>query len=142
YTGYELARFQLPSSANAKQLIKGLSGSWSAAELPHRVSQKFVEAVLRRHAEQLPGVGLHYGNRLLNYVEREDGVAAEIERVADGRRVSVNAEFLVGADGPRSLVRQLLGISYGGLTGTQRDFMGGRMLAVYLRSPEKSRWVP
>ena len=39
FTGYELARFRLPSSASATQLIRGLSGSWSAAELPHRVSQ-------------------------------------------------------------------------------------------------------
>src|SRR3954468_6412977 len=135
YTGYELARFQLPSSASATQLIKGLSGSWSAAELPHRVAQKFVEAVLRRHAERLPGIRLHYGHRLLNYVEHDDGIVAEFEQVADGSRVSVHADFLVGADGPRSMVRQSLGISYGGLTGTQRDFMGGRMLAVYLRSP-------
>lgn len=142
YTGYELARFQLPSSASAKQLIKGLSGSWSAAELPHRVSQKFVEAVLRRQAERLPGIGLHYGYRLLNYLEREDGISGEIERINDGRRIWVNADFLVGADGPRSLVRQSLGISYGGLTGTQRDFMGGRMLAVYLRSPEFYARVP
>jgi 2-polyprenyl-6-methoxyphenol hydroxylase-like FAD-dependent oxidoreductase len=142
YTGYELARFQLPSSASAKQLIKGLSGSWSAAELPHRVSQKFVEAVLRRQAERLPRIGLHYGYRLLNYLEREDGISGEIERVSDGRRIWVSADFLVGADGPRSLVRQSLGISYGGLTGTQRDFMGGRMLAVYLRSPEFYARVP
>src|SRR6516165_6335859 len=78
YTGYELARFQLPSSASAKQLIKGLSGSWSAAELPHRVSQKFVEAVLRRQAERLPGIRLHYGYRLLNYLEHEGGISGEI----------------------------------------------------------------
>jgi 2-polyprenyl-6-methoxyphenol hydroxylase-like FAD-dependent oxidoreductase len=142
YTGYELARFQLPSSASARQLIKGLSGSWSAAELPHRVSQKFVEAVLCRQAERLPGIGLHYGYRLLNYLEREDGISGEIERISDGRRIWVNADFLVGADGPRSLVRQSLGISYGGLTGTQRDFMGGRMLAVYLRSPDFYASVP
>jgi 2-polyprenyl-6-methoxyphenol hydroxylase-like FAD-dependent oxidoreductase len=142
FTGYELARFRLPSSASATQLIRGLSGSWSAAELPHRVSQKFVEAVLRRHAERLPRIGLHYGYRLLNYVEREDGVVGEIERVSDGRRVSVGADFLVGADGPRSMVRQSLGISYGGRTGTQRDFMGGRMLAVYLRSPDFYASVP
>ena len=122
YAGYELARFQLPSSAGARQLIKGLTGSWSAAELPHRVSQKYVEAVLRRHAERLPGIRLYYGHRLLNYVERNDGTLVEIERVSDGRRVSVNADFLVGADGPRSMVRQSLGISYGGLTGAQRDF--------------------
>jgi 2-polyprenyl-6-methoxyphenol hydroxylase-like FAD-dependent oxidoreductase len=142
YTGYELARFQLPSSASATQLIKGLSGSWSAAELPHRVSQKYVEAVLRRHAQGLPGIELHYGHRLLNYVARDDGIVGEIERVSDGRRLQVNADFLVGADGPRSTVRQSLGISYGGMTGTQRDFMGGRMLAVYLRCPDFYASVP
>jgi 2-polyprenyl-6-methoxyphenol hydroxylase-like FAD-dependent oxidoreductase len=142
YTGYELARFQLPSSARATALIKGLSGSWSAAELPHRVSQKFVEAVLRRHAERLPGIRLHYGWRLVNYFQRDDGVAGEIECVNDGRRIWVHADFLVGADGPRSLVRQSLGISYGGVTGAQRDFMGGRMLAVYLRSPDFYAGVP
>ncbi|WP_035993038.1 FAD-dependent oxidoreductase [Bradyrhizobium sp. WSM1253] len=135
YTGYELARFQLPSSSRAGELVKGMSGSWSAAELPHRVSQKYVEAVLRRHAERLPGIRLSYGHRLISYVESDDGVVAQIERLDDNSRFEVRADFLVGADGPRSMVRQSLGIVYGGETGTQRDFMGGRMLAVYLRSP-------
>ncbi|OSI21179.1 FAD-dependent oxidoreductase [Bradyrhizobium canariense] len=135
YTGYELARFQLPSSSRAGELVKGMSGSWSAAELPHRVSQKYVEAVLRRHAERLPGIRLSYGHRLISYVESDDGVIAEIECLDDNSRFQVRADFLVGADGPRSMVRQSLGIVYGGETGTQRDFMGGRMLAVYLRSP-------
>ncbi len=142
YTGYELARFQLPSSSRAGELIKGLSGSWSAAELPHRVSQKYVEAVLRRHAERLPGIKLNYGHRLISYVEGDDGVVGEIERLEDGHRIQVRADFLVGADGPRSPVRQSLGIVYGGETGTQRDFMGGRMLAVYLRSPDFYASVP
>lgn len=135
YTGYELARFQLPSSSRAGELVKGMSGSWSAAELPHRVSQKYVEAVLRRHAEPLPGIRLSYGHRLISYVESGDGVIAEIECLDDNSRFQVRADFLVGADGPRSMVRQSLEIVYGGETGTQRDFMGGRMLAVYLRSP-------
>jgi 2-polyprenyl-6-methoxyphenol hydroxylase-like FAD-dependent oxidoreductase len=136
YAGYELARYRLPPSGRANDLIKGLSGSWSAAELPHRVSQKFVEAVLLRQAERLPGIRLHYGHRLVSYVEDDDGILAEIERLDDRRRMQLQAEFLVGADGPRSMVRQSLGIAYGGETGTQRDFMGGRMLAVYLRSPD------
>jgi 2-polyprenyl-6-methoxyphenol hydroxylase-like FAD-dependent oxidoreductase len=50
YAGHELARFRLPSAGQAIEQIKHLSGSWSAAELPHRVSKKFVEQVLRRHA--------------------------------------------------------------------------------------------
>jgi 2-polyprenyl-6-methoxyphenol hydroxylase-like FAD-dependent oxidoreductase len=135
YAGYELARFQLPSSSRATELVKAMSGSWSAAELPHRVSQKYVEAVLRRQAERLPGIRLYYGHRLKSYVERDDGIVAEVEAVDGGASARVHTGFLVGADGPRSMVRQSLGISYGGFTGTQRDFMGGRMLAVYLRSP-------
>src|SRR5262249_27769080 len=142
FAGYELARFQLPSSSRATELVKGMSGSWSAAELPHRVSQKYVEAVLRRHAERLPGIRLHYGHRLTGYVARDDGIVADVEPVDGGAGARIYANFLVGADGPRSMVRQSLGISYGGLTGTQRDFMGGRMLAVYLRSPDFYASIP
>jgi 2-polyprenyl-6-methoxyphenol hydroxylase-like FAD-dependent oxidoreductase len=56
FANHELARFQLPSARQAGDVVKTLAGSWSAAELPHRVSQKFVETILRRHAEALPGV--------------------------------------------------------------------------------------
>nr|WP_041756303.1 FAD-dependent oxidoreductase [Bradyrhizobium sp. ORS 278] len=142
YTAYELARFQLPSAARATELIKGLSGSWSAAELPHRVSQKFVEAILLRHAREFAGIQLHYGHRLIGYVSHDAGISAEVERVGDGARIQIAAAVLVGADGPRSQVRQSLGISYAGTTGVQRDFMGGRMLAVYLRAPEFYAQVP
>ncbi|RYF38940.1 MAG: hypothetical protein EOO25_16060, partial [Comamonadaceae bacterium] len=55
YAGHELARIQLPTAAEAVARVRTMTGSWSAAELPHRVSQKFVEAVLRRHAQD----GLH-----------------------------------------------------------------------------------
>jgi hypothetical protein len=57
--------FSLPSARRgAATVARSLSGSWSTAELPHRVSQKFVEAVLRRHARShLPGVSIHYGWR-------------------------------------------------------------------------------
>src|ERR687892_16315 len=61
FARHELARFSLPSSRDARQLVTTLSGSWSAAELPHRCNQKFIEPVLRRHAEALPGVSIDYG---------------------------------------------------------------------------------
>jgi 2-polyprenyl-6-methoxyphenol hydroxylase-like FAD-dependent oxidoreductase len=90
----ELARFSLPSSRDARQLVTTLSGSWSAAELPHRCNQKFIEPVL------------------------------------------------IGADGPRSTVRQALGIRYAGETGVTRPFVGGRMYAVHARIPDFYRAVP
>jgi 2-polyprenyl-6-methoxyphenol hydroxylase-like FAD-dependent oxidoreductase len=67
YAGYELARFRLPSSREAGESVRRQSGSWSAAELPHRVSQKYVEQVLRRHAEGLPGVRVQYGWELIGF---------------------------------------------------------------------------
>src|SRR5947209_12796967 len=41
FSRHELARFALPSARAATRIVSGLSGSWSAAELPHRVSQKY-----------------------------------------------------------------------------------------------------
>ncbi|HWM84017.1 MAG TPA: FAD-dependent oxidoreductase [Pseudolabrys sp.] len=142
YARHELARFKLPSSREATDRIRQLSGSWSAAELPHRVSQKFVEQVLRRHAEALPGISVHYGWRLVRFVETKQGIEAEIERVSDGATQRIRSAFLVGADGPRSTVRQALGFGYAGEEGAVRDFFGGRMFAVYLRAPDFYRIVP
>jgi 2-polyprenyl-6-methoxyphenol hydroxylase-like FAD-dependent oxidoreductase len=142
FAAYELARFRLPSAQQAKRTVTTLSGSWSAAELPHRVSQKYVEAVLRRHAEALPGISIHYGWRLRGFRDLGTHVEADVECVADGRRAALRARYLVGADGARSGVRQQLGWRYAGETGVQRDFMGGRMYAIYLRAPGFYEAVP
>ncbi|WP_341704625.1 FAD-dependent oxidoreductase [Ferrovibrio sp.] len=136
YAGHELARFRLPSAQAAKARARESGSSWSTPELPHRVSQKYVEAVLRRHAEALPGVSLRYGWRLEDFNDRGDGVTAMVAPAAGGAPVAVQARYLVGADGARSLVRRRLGIRYGGETGVQRDFMGGRMYALYLQAPD------
>ena len=141
YTGHELARLPLPTAAQAVNNIKAMGGSWSAAELPHRVSQKFVEATLRRHAEALPGIDVRYGCALQSFEDSGSQVDARI-RPAGGDAVSVRARYLVGADGPRSLVRGTLGIAWDGASGIKREFMGGKMFAVYLRAPDFYRVFP
>ena len=135
YTGHELARLSLPTASQAVRKVRGLSGSWSAAELPHRVSQKFVEAVLRRHAEKHAGNDIRYGWRLLDFEDAGDGIVARVQATQGGPVQQVRTAYLVGADGPRSLVRRTLGIAWEGATGARRDFMGGQMFAVYLRAP-------
>lgn len=132
FAGYQLARFQLPSAAQAKDMVRHLSGSWSAAELPHRVSQMYVERVLRRHAAALPGVSLRYRHTVTAVADRGDHVSATATG-PDGP-VTVTGRYLVGCDGARSMVRQHLGIPYEGESGVKRDFVGGAMHAVYLRS--------
>ena len=61
YTKHELARFSLPSARAAREMVRTMTGSWSAAELPHRVSQMFVEDVLRAEATACPTVSIRSG---------------------------------------------------------------------------------
>ena len=135
FARHELARIRLPTAAAAIASVRTLAGSWSAAELPHRVSQKFVEPVLRRHAEAWPTVDLRYGWTLESFDDAATSVHAIVRPDEEGVPRAVRARFLVGADGARSTVRRRLGIEWGGVTGIQREFMGGRMFAVYLRAP-------
>jgi 2-polyprenyl-6-methoxyphenol hydroxylase-like FAD-dependent oxidoreductase len=136
FAAHELARFPLPSSLEARKRATQSSGSWSTAELPHRVSQKYVEQVLRRHAEALPGISVNYGWRVTGFGENEDAVIARVTEAGGDETRHVTARYLVGADGARSYVRRQLGIGYTGETGVVRDFFGGRMYAIYLSAPQ------
>ena len=149
FSGIELARLRLPTAAAAPQAIKAMSGSWSAAELPHRVSQKFVEVTLRQHAEKWASNDIRYGWKLESFKDESHSsnntgsvaashpIEARIQQVNSAEPVSldVRAKYLIGADGARSFVRHELGIAWGGATGFKRNFMGGKMLAVYLKAP-------
>lgn len=139
---HELARLRLPTAAVAVAQARTLGGSWSAAELPHRVSQKFVELALRRHAQALPTVELRYGWALSEFRDIGQSVQATVRPVGGGPALEVVTRYLVGADGARSLVRHHLGIEWEGTTGVQRDFMGGKMFAVHLRAPGFHAAIP
>ncbi|HEY3918130.1 MAG TPA: FAD-dependent oxidoreductase [Stellaceae bacterium] len=134
-TRYELARLELPPARDARALIKTLSGAWSAAELPHRCSQMYIEEVLHDEAKRHKSVALDFGWRVTGFTETADHVEVEAERVADGAKRRVRAQFLVGCDGPRSIVRRQLDIHYDGHAQEDRPFMSGRQLTTYLRAP-------
>lgn len=134
-TRHELARFELPAARDARDLIKTLSGSWSAAELPHRCSQMYIEEVLHQEAKRHKSVRLDFGWRVIGFTEASDHVAVEAERVADGAKRRAAALFLIGCDGPRSTVRKQLDIHYDGEADVNRPYMSGRQLTTYLRAP-------
>ncbi len=136
FAGHELARLRLPTARAATEVIKTMGGSWSAAELPHRVSQKFVEVVLREEAQALASVELRYGWNLTDFEDDGMQVMARIAPV-DGSQPeqTVQASYMLAADGARSGVRAKFGIEWEGVTGLKRSFMGGRMFAAYLRVP-------
>jgi 2-polyprenyl-6-methoxyphenol hydroxylase-like FAD-dependent oxidoreductase len=134
-TRYEIARLELPPAQDARALIKSLSGSWSAAELPHRCSQMYIEEVLHDEAKRHKSVSLNFGWRVVRFADHGDHVEVEAERVSDGAKRRARAQFLVGCAGPRSTVRRQLDIHYDGAAQEDRPFMSGRQLTTYLRAP-------
>ena len=142
YTKHELARFSLPSAREAREIVKTLSGSWSAAELPHRVSQMYVENVIREQATETPNVSIRPGRRMTAIRDVGGHVEVDAESSDGAQRRHFRARYAVGADGGSSPTRKALGYGFAGESGVTRDFMGGRMFAIHIRSRELYGVIP
>jgi len=142
FTKHELARISLPSARAATDLIKTLSGSWSAAELPHRCSQMYVERVLREQAEALESVSILPGWRATALREDTDGVEVDAENTGGREHKTFRAAYCVGADGARSFTRKTIGASFSGEGSATRNFLGGQMFAIYFRCPKLYDLIP
>ncbi|MFJ1755070.1 FAD-dependent oxidoreductase [Kitasatospora sp. NPDC088134] len=75
-------------------------------------SQNDLEPVLLRHAA-LRG-DLRFNTELLSFEQDADGVTARLRDRATGEEREVRADYLIAADGPRSPVRERLGIGRSG----------------------------
>jgi putative polyketide hydroxylase len=111
-------------------------------------SQNDLEPVLLDHATRLGG-DLRYATELLSFDTGPSGVTAILKSRQTGEHTTVLADYLVAADGPRSPVREQLGIGQSGpgdlfsnvsITFRSRrlaDVVGERRFIVcYLTDPE------
>jgi 2-polyprenyl-6-methoxyphenol hydroxylase-like FAD-dependent oxidoreductase len=73
------------------------------------VPQDRLEPVLLDHAREL-GVEVRFDTELVSLEQDSTGVTAVVCSVADGTCSTIRASYVVGADGTRSTVRDLLGI--------------------------------
>ncbi|WP_033324692.1 FAD-dependent monooxygenase [Streptomyces yerevanensis] len=71
--------------------------------------QDRLEPILRARAEKL-GADLRFSTELVSFTQDGDGVTAVV-RDAEGADSTLRADYLVAADGPRSTVRESLGIA-------------------------------
>jgi 3-(3-hydroxy-phenyl)propionate hydroxylase len=81
--------------------------------------QPLYEATLRRGVERFDDVDVRYGHELLTFEQDATGVVAQVKAVT-GETLTIRARFLVGTDGGRSTVRDLVGVQLTGTTAPAR----------------------
>lgn len=113
--GHELTRFE-----NAFYCAPGRNPFYS--EHAQWIPQYSVEEVLRAHAQSLPGVDVRFNCELVTFSQTSDGVFARLCDLVTGQELDARADFLVGADGARSAVRELIGARMDGTYGLSRNY--------------------
>ena len=92
-----------------------------------RLPQYLLEGVLRKRAASLPTVTLLYGHEVTKLSQGDDGVSVTVVgEVSPNDEAVYEADYVVGCDGGRSLVRDEIGIERRG-----SDFDQKMLLAVF-----------
>ncbi len=112
-----------------------LAGSDLVAECGQQVPQPVVEYVLREAVGRLPNVELFTGMRAIAVRERPDGVEIDVvDRL--GNQQPIHADYVVGCEGARSVVRDAIGARYEGTGDSRPNFN------VVFRAPTLADQVP
>lgn len=83
--------------------------------------QPMVDAELLRGLDRFDHVEVAWGRRMATCAETENGVRVGLEASDGGSdRVTVQARYVVGCDGGRSVTRRLMGVSFDGTTSSTR----------------------
>jgi len=90
-------------------------------ELGQQAPQYVLEELLRDVVRELPACQLATGFTVTGAGQDESGVRVTVTG-RDGRRALVMADYLVGCDGPRSVVRDRIGAAYTGEAALRPNF--------------------
>ena len=84
------------------------------------VPQYTLERIMLEHAQTLDTVEIHFGTTFVTAVQEGEVVASTIQP-ENGQPVVVRSRYLIGADGARSAVRELIGAQMEGTYGLSRN---------------------
>jgi 2-polyprenyl-6-methoxyphenol hydroxylase-like FAD-dependent oxidoreductase len=135
-TGREIARF-------SDVLGLDLAGDERAAEPGQQVGQPVVEQALRDAIAESPAITARFGYRATTVEENDDGVRVQAQD-DKGTFLTIRAQYVVGADGPRSLVRAAMGAVYEGTDSGRPNLsvvFRSAQLGSLLRGRALHRWV-
>lgn len=129
-TGYELMRIHIPCRRDRYTDMSGPDGWWPTPEPAHRINQIFFEPLLFENAARAPGVTILNRTDFTGFVQDEQGVTATARDLDSDEEITVEARYIVGCEGGRSLVRRAIGAKLVGEEVIQR------VQSSYVRAPE------
>lgn len=115
-----LSGYKLATVENAFYCAPGRHPHY--AEHSQWIPQYKVEEVLQAKARTLAPVQLRFNCELVDLAASAGGVEARLRDVVTGAEQTVAADYLVGTDGARSTVRQVIGATMHGRRGLSRNF--------------------
>jgi 2-polyprenyl-6-methoxyphenol hydroxylase-like FAD-dependent oxidoreductase len=106
-TGYMLARVDRPTYGGHRPLP-------TTPERSQRCNQLFFDPIMRKLAASFSSVRLRYRCRFESFTETADGLLCQVHDLANDRRETIKARFLVACCAGRSSVPQALGVRWEG----------------------------
>ena len=119
-TGIELSRILIPCRRDRYTATGGPDTDWPTAEPPHRINQIYMEPVLFAHAASIDGLAILNRTEFEDFSEGDDGIVATVRNLDTGTASQIHADFIVGCDGARSLVRKAIDANLQGTPIIQR----------------------
>jgi 2-polyprenyl-6-methoxyphenol hydroxylase-like FAD-dependent oxidoreductase len=86
------------------------------------VPQYVLEDVLRRCAQSLPGVNVHFETAFESFNQTEERIVSRVRDIRSGRDIEIPSAYLIGADGARSAVRDGIGAAMVGDQAYSRNY--------------------
>ena len=128
-TGIELSRIPIPCRRDRYTATDGPDTGWPTAEPPHRINQIYMEPVLFAHATGIDGLTILNRTAFEDFAETVDGIVATARNLDTDTSFRIEAEFIVGCDGARSIVRKMIDATLQGTPVIQR------VQSTYVRAP-------
>lgn len=109
--GQEIARIHIPGRRTRLTDRSGPDGDWPTPEPPHRVNQRYIEPILARHVARQGLITTLYRHQVLGFEASDAGVRVRIQNLQTPHAppLQLQAAYLVGCDGGRSVVRKAMG---------------------------------
>ena len=128
-TGIELSRIPIPCRRDRYTATEGPDTGWPTTEPPHRINQIYMEPVLFAHAAGIDGLTILNRTAFEDFRQHDGGIVATVRDLDTGASLRIEAEFIVGCDGARSLVRKAIDAALQGTPVIQR------VQSTYIRAP-------